>query len=60
MNNFAGFALAAKMITKDYDKVKDYLKFLHIEIDLLFNFLKENNIKLNVGTVYFGGGSPTI
>ena len=36
------------MITKDYDKVKDYLKFLYIEIDLLFNFLKENNIKLNV------------
>ena len=54
------FCTCSKMITKDYDKVKDYLKFLYVEIDLLFNFLKENNIKLNVGTVYFGGGSPTI
>ena len=27
---------------------------------MLFQLLNENNIKLNVGTVYFGGGSPTI
>jgi coproporphyrinogen III oxidase-like Fe-S oxidoreductase len=26
----------------------------------LFNFLNENKINLNVGTVFFGGGSPTI
>ena len=30
------------------------------EIDLLFEHLNANNIKLNVGTVFFGGGSLTI
>lgn len=54
------FCTCSKFITKDYEKVKDYLKYLYKEIDLLFNFLNENKIKLNVGTVYFGGGSPTI
>ena len=54
------FCTCSKFITKDYEKVKDYLKYLYKEIDLLFNFLNANNIKLNVGTVFFGGGSPTI
>ena len=54
------FCTCSKFITKDYKRVKDYLVYLHKEIDLLFNFLKENNIELNVGTVFFGGGSPTI
>ena len=48
------------MITNDYKKVSSYLEYLHKEIDILFNFLKKNNIELNVGTVFFGGGSPTI
>ena len=60
VNNFVGFVLCSKFITKDYEKVKDYLKYLYKEIDLLFNFLNENKIKLNVETVFFGGGSPTI
>jgi len=54
------FCTCSKIITQDYEKVKDYLKYLYKEIDLLFNYLNENKIKLNVGTVYFGGGSPTI
>jgi oxygen-independent coproporphyrinogen-3 oxidase len=54
------FCTCSKFITNDYEKVKDYLKYLNKEIDLLFNFLKENEIKLNVQTVFFGGGSPTI
>ena len=33
---------------------------LHKEVDLLFSILNKNNIKLNVRTIYFGGGSPTI
>ena len=45
---------------KSYEPVKAYLPYLHKEIDMLFQLLNENNIKLNVGTVYFGGGSPTI
>ena len=54
------FCTCSKFITKNYETVKDYMKYLYQEIDLLFNFLNENNIKLNVGTVFFGGGSPTI
>lgn len=54
------FCTCSKFITKQYDLVKDYMADLHKEIDLLFNILKKNNIKLNVKTIYFGGGSPTI
>jgi oxygen-independent coproporphyrinogen III oxidase len=54
------FCTCSKFITKSYDPVKEYLPYLYKEIDMLFNLLNENNIKLNVGTVFFGGGSPTI
>ena len=54
------FCTFSKFITSDYEEIKDYLKYLYKEIDLLFNYLNENKIKLNVGIVYFGGGSPTI
>tara|TARA_B100000965_G_scaffold393355_1_gene404085 strand:- start:6516 stop:7961 length:1446 start_codon:yes stop_codon:yes gene_type:complete len=54
------FCTCSKFITKDYGRVKSYLEYLFKEIDLLFNFLNDNKIKLNVGTVFFGGGSPTI
>ena len=57
---FCWFCTCSKFIVKDYKKVKDYLKYLYKEIDLLFNFLNENEIKLNVETVFLGGGSPTI
>ena len=54
------FCTCSKFITKSYEPVKAYLPYLYKEIDMLFQLLNENNIKLNVGTVYFGGGSPTI
>jgi len=54
------FCTCSKFITKDYEKVKDYLNYLYKEIDILFTFLNKNKIQLNVGTVFFGGGSPTI
>lgn len=54
------FCTCSKFITKDYKNVTNFLSYLYKEIDLLFNFLNANNLKLNVGTVFFGGGSPTI
>ncbi len=54
------FCTCSKFITKSYEPVKSYMEDLHKEIDLLFDLLKKNNIKLNVGTIFFGGGSPTI
>ncbi len=54
------FCTCSKFITKDYQKVTDYLAYLYKEIDILFDFLKKNEINLNVETVFFGGGSPTI
>ena len=54
------FCLCSKEITQDYEKVKKYLyDYLFKEIDMLFNFLEKNNLKLNVKEIYFGGGSPT-
>ena len=60
VRNYVGFCTCSKFINKDYQKVTDYLNYLYKEIDLLFEHLNKNNIKLNVGTVFFGGGSPTI
>jgi oxygen-independent coproporphyrinogen-3 oxidase len=54
------FCTCSKFITNDYAKISEYLEYLYKEIDLLFHHLKRNNIELNVGTVFFGGGSPTI
>ena len=42
------FCTCSKFITKDYERVKDYLVYLNKEIDILFNFLNEKKIKLNV------------
>ena len=54
------FCFCSKEITSDYTRAEDYLyNYLSKEIDLLFNFLAEKNIKLNVREMYFGGGSPT-
>lgn len=54
------FCTCSKMITTNYKNVQDYLPYLHKEIDMLFELIKNNNIELNVKTVFFGGGSPTI
>ena len=54
------FCLCSKEITKNYEGVKNYLyKYLFKEMDLLFSFLNEKKIKLNVKEIYLGGGSPT-
>ncbi len=54
------FCLCSKVITSNYDTVKDYLyNHLSKEFDLLEKFLNENNIKLNFKEIYLGGGSPT-
>ena len=54
------FCTCSKIITKNYNSVKDYLyNYLFKEIDLLFDFLDKKKIQLNVKEVYFGGGSPT-
>ena len=54
------FCLCSKEITKNYDKVKDYLyNYLSKEFDLLEKHLNENNNKLNFKEIYLGGGSPT-
>lgn len=54
------FCTCSKTITTNYKNVQDYLPYLYKEIDMLFELLEKNNIKLNVKTIFFGGGSPTI
>ncbi len=54
------FCLCSKEITRDYGRVKNYLdNYLFKEMDMLAALLAENNLKLNVEEIYFGGGSPT-
>ena len=54
------FCLCSKEITKDYQKVKDYLyNVLFKEIDMLVSFFKKIGKKPNFREIYFGGGSPT-
>jgi oxygen-independent coproporphyrinogen-3 oxidase len=54
------FCLCSKEITKDYEKVKNYLyNYLFKEIDLLKDVFKEAGVKPNFKEIYFGGGSPT-
>lgn len=54
------FCLCSKVITNNYESALDYLyNYLFKEIDLLFDFLKQKKLKLNVKEIYFGGGSPT-
>lgn len=54
------FCLCSKEITRDYEKVKNYLyKYLLKEIDMLEDHLIKNKINFNYKEIYFGGGSPT-
>ena len=41
------FCTCSKFITKSYGLVKEYMPYLHKEIDLLFNLLKETLIPSN-------------
>lgn len=55
------FCICSREKMKKYDHVVRYLhEVLFREIDLMVEFLKENNIKLNVEEIFMGGGSPTI
>lgn len=54
------FCLCSKVITSNYDHVKNYLYTdLSREFDLLENFLNKNHVKFNFKEIYLGGGSPT-
>lgn len=54
------FCLCSKEITKDYQKVKDYLyNVLFKEIDMLVDVFKAIGKKPKFKEIYFGGGSPT-
>lgn len=47
-------------ITKDYERIKNYLNYLYCEIDLLRNFFNKHVITPNFREIHIGGGSPTI
>lgn len=48
-----------KVITKDYERVKNHLEFILCEIDLLNKFFNEYSIDLNFKQIHLGGGSPS-
>lgn len=47
------------IITSDYERIKNYLKLLFLEIDLFKKFFDENSITPNFQEIHIGGGSPT-
>ena len=54
------FCLCSKEITKDYQKVKDYLyNVLFKEIELLEALFNKVGKRPKFNEIYFGGGSPT-
>lgn len=48
------------VITKDYERIKNYLELLYHEIDLYHDFFKTNRIAPNFQEIHIGGGSPTL
>lgn len=53
------FCTCHMSITREYEKVKNYLQFLFREIDLLREFFDKNSITPNFQEIHLGGGSPT-
>ncbi len=47
-------------VTRDHEKIKNYLKTLSQEIDLLCDFFDKNSINPRFVEMHLGGGSPTI
>lgn len=48
------------VITRDYERVKNYLDYLFCEIDMLRDFFDEHSITPEIQEIHLGGGSPTI
>jgi len=48
------------IITKDYERIKNYLGLLYHEIDLYHDFFNANCITPNFQEIHIGGGSPTL
>lgn len=53
------FCTCHMLITREYEKVKNYLKWLYREIDLLRQFFDEHAFRPNFREIHLGGGSPT-
>ena len=53
------FCTCHMSITKNYNKVKDYMQHLYKEIDMFAKFVSDNDIALSVKEIHLGGGSPT-
>ena len=53
------FCTCHMSITKNYNKVKEYMELLFREIDAFKKFVTDNNLSLSIKEVHLGGGSPT-
>ena len=53
------FCTCHMSITKEYEKVRNYLDFLFREIDLHRELFRQLGIKPNFREIHLGGGSPT-
>lgn len=53
------YCICNSLITRDRMRIKTYLKHLHHEIALFFEFVAKNNITLPIREIHLGGGSPS-
>lgn len=53
------FCTCHMSITREYEKVKNYLEILYQEIELYRKFFEERSIRPNFREIHLGGGSPT-
>lgn len=53
------YCICNSIITHDRTKIKHFLKYLLLEIDLLHSFFKKHSFFLNIRRIHIGGGSPS-
>ncbi len=57
---FCWFCTCSMKVTKNYQRIKNYIELLYLEIDLLQDFFIQNGIRFNIREIHLGGGSPTL
>ena len=53
------YCCCIKTISKNRDRIANYLDYLHREIDLLLSYFDSQGIEPDVREIHFGGGTPT-
>jgi oxygen-independent coproporphyrinogen III oxidase len=53
------YCICNAIITKNSNKVNQFLDYLDSEMDMLFEYFERKSSRLHVGDIHLGGGSPS-